>query len=297
MKKIIVIILLLLPFWSSCQNETRDKERIRLLAIENYVDEFVPINRFLKFYVCAYYAMPSDYDEFMSFIKEYKKRDPFFYEWEKREGYDIIKTISNSNLLFAAYQDSVFFYLPDYHVGSSVIGTPFYWLENPDKWYPRYPNRLDYDSWFFPSAYDKKGKYLFDSEFHYRRFEEKIDSISSQYTCRITHEGYFYTGFPEGPQIRQMPYLSIVSFSRTADSVELLSRTASTDSLFIFDANDLTYQPVKDSLPNLCKEYMDETVSVLKKVFEENPDVERITMGLNWYCYKDSTKTIKIEWQ
>ena len=108
MRKAFLILLLFLIF--SCSGCENDKEYIRSLAIENYVDDFHPINWLLRYYARAYYSMPEDLDEFMAFISDCKEKDSFFSEVEKMEGYDVLETISNTKILFASFVDSAFFF-------------------------------------------------------------------------------------------------------------------------------------------------------------------------------------------
>ncbi len=280
MKKISLLLALL--FFVSCSNDMTDKERIRQLATNNFVDEFSPISGLLQYYVRAYYAMPADKKEFLSFVEKYKDADPFFSEIEELIGLDILDTLTKETILFASYDDSIFFYLPNFKVGSSIIGTPFYWIEHPEL-YP--PYKFTYYDEFRPSAYRLNGDYLFETEYNYASLNAAIDSVvSSHYNGIVTYNGYFFDGLSETPHRQQTPYLSIASFSPSTGSLEILSSLLPTDSLQVFSKSQKAYSPIEIPLEELCKDYLDELVTVLNENVKENTEVAKILMGIRWRC-------------
>lgn len=276
--KPLVIFLVLLTACTSQPNEI-----IRQKAIDN--EQYSFLNKIVEYYSRAYYALPPSKKDLYSFVIEWRSIGSSSAIFERYHG-DVFDALLFDRIEFAYFIDSVFIYAPTLALGCRVIGSPFYWLENPDKYDPYKP---DFNEWFQPAAYDKEGNYLFEEEFDYRQITSAIDSIASQYACRITHEGYYYDGLSDKPQRKQVPYMSIVAFTPDNDTIETLSMTKTFDSLFVFDKESLTYQSVNNSLPTLCKDYSDNVVAAIKKIFKKNPILNRIIMGLHWYCNNDST--------
>lgn len=277
MKRVLLFLLILLA--GSCTDKVKDKEEIRQLARDNYVDDFFPINWLLQGYRNAYYAFPADYDEVLAYVVDCKEHEPFLSEVERIDerpgGQDIVDLLSRTKVFYASFGDSVFFYLPDYQVGSCVIGTPFYWLEHPEEY-----DRLDFEGLFQSAAYDENGSYLFSDRFDYERLGRLNDSIASCYDYVVTSEEFRYDGLSDEPLKRQMPYWSIVAFTSEGDSFEILSRVKSTDSLYVGN------RPCTDNLPVCCKEYLDDLQAIIRTAFSENPDAVRIVTGIHWYLGK-----------
>ncbi len=279
MKRIALALLILLVV--SCSDEEKDKEEIRQLARDNYAEDFYPISMLLRWYRSAYYSLPVDYSELLSFVKAAKEHDPFLSEVELIDdrfgGYKILDLLTKYKVYYASFGDSVFFYVPDYQSGSGIIGTQFYLLEHPEKY-----DWEDYDSLFDCSAYDETGAYLFSDKFDYDRFNHLVDSISSRYDYIVTSEEYRMNLFADEPQKRQCLYWSIVSASSTGDSLSFLSRIKSLDSLYVSN------HPCSDPLPILCQDYLDDLQSIFRTAFAENPEAASLVTGINWYCRKDS---------
>ncbi len=278
MKRVLCFLLILLA--GSCTDEVKDREQIRQLARDNYVDDFFPVNWLLQGYRNAYYAFPADYDEFLAYVVDCKEHEPFLSEVElideRLGGYEILDLLTKYKVYYASYGDSVFFYVPDRQGGSGIIGTQFYLLEHPEKY-----DWEDYDSLFDCSAYDETGAYLFSDKFDYDRFNHLVDSISSRYDYIVTSEEYRMNLFADEPQKRQCLYWSIVSASSAGDSLSFLSRIKSPDSLYVSN------HPCSDPLPILCQDYLDDLQSIFRTTFEGNPEAARIVTGIHWYLGKN----------
>lgn len=281
MKKIFLFLAAL--FLVSCSSKMTDKERIRQMAVDNYVSYFSPVSWLLQNYVRAYYTVPADEEEFLSFVKEYKQKDPFFSESQFFEG-DILKALTKETILYAPFEDSIFFYLPKYKSGSSIIGTPFYWANHPEKYH--YPYGNYYYSMIEPSAFRSNGAFLFDSEFNYSALASVNNAVCSHYNSFIYYEGNWLDPISETPHKEQVPYFSIAAYHPSSGSLEILTRILPADSLFIYNKEDKTYKPIDKPLEELCKDYLDEIASALNGIVEGNKDVAKILMEIHW-CSND----------
>ena len=278
MKRITSVLLILLAV--SCSVEVKDKEEIRRLARENYVDEFYPISWLINLYRRANYSSPENYDELLPFVKSAGEHEPFLSEVESFDdrlgGYSMLDLLTRMKVDYASFGDSVFFYVPDRQAGSCIIGTQFYLLEHPEKY-----DKLDYDYLFSCSAYDEKGSYLFSDRFDYGHFNHLIDSISSRYDCIISSVDSRIDLFTGNPRAEHSPYWSIVSVSSAGASLFFLSRIKSSDSLYVCN------HPCPAPLPIFCKDYLDDLQRVFRAVFDENPAADRLVTGINWYWRKE----------
>lgn len=201
--------ILLFPLFLSCVKSTCNQECIRQLAIEHMVDDFYPINWLLRYYARSYYTMPVDFEEFLSFIEDCKEKDPFYSEVEKEVKFDILETITKSKILYASFCDSAFFYLPEYTMGSCVIGTPRFWIESPNL-YPDIKSRYETIP---PSAFDSSGKFIFTMD--YTSLDFFIDNLSGERSKQLLYQ--------EQTKGKMIPLRAIFVYDNRSGSLDISS--------------------------------------------------------------------------
>ena len=258
--------ILLLPLFLSCGKNTCDQDYIRSLAIENMVDDFYPINWLLRYYARAYYTLPTDFDEFLSFVKDCKENDPFFSEVEKVGNYDILETISNSKIRYASFCDSAFFYIPDYNVGSRVIGTPRFWIESPNS-YPELASRYETIP---PSAFDSSGKFIFTLD--YTSLEFFINHLSESQGKQV-----FYQDRTTGETI---PLKAVYVYDNRNDSLVISSTIPSNEYLSTRNTSGKDeYRPVSSNYT--VDHYLHGILAEITAYFTDKPKVSTVYFVAN----------------
>lgn len=265
MRKAFLILLLFLIF--SCSGCENDKEYIRSLAIENYVDDFHPINWLLRYYARAYYSMPEDLDEFMAFISDCKEKDSFFSEVEKMEGYDVLETISNTKILFASFVDSAFFFLPDYEAGSSVIGTPRLYVKESDT----YPESATIYGTTLPSVFSSSGKFIFDSD--YPLIETFFEGLSKEKERQV-----FYQSSVTG---EILPLKAVFVYDKKQGTLSI-SEIPPHNEMFLKDQSMIKgFMPIGPDYT--VDSYLRYILSEVKTFFADKQDVYTVFFTLDFY--------------
>lgn len=281
MKKTFLFLAAL--FLVSCSSKMTDKERIRQMAVENDCISF--LSNAVRGYYLAYYSLPKDFESLLSYLERFKALDTDFKYFEEMNDMSLDQLLS-LKIGFVYYTDSLFLYTetPYNKIGCCIYGHPFYWLAHPEKY-----NYLDYYDLFEPSAYRINGDYLFWVEFDYWTLSAQVDSVYSHYPDIVSYDGYFFNGLTETPQKRKVPYISIVSYNPSSDSLEILTPILPADSLYVFNKADNTFMPIDKPLKDLCKDCLNDILAVLKETAEDNKEVARIMMGIRWYCNDSDT--------
>ena len=276
MNRFLIFLMVFLPL--SCTPQTQG--RIRQKAIENECPSlFTPI---LSFYVKAYYALPKDKETIISFAEKWKAVDTNFVLFENRYGMSLNDLLS-SRIDYAYYTDSAFLFstVNSNRIGCSIIGSPFYWIMHPEEYNPY---KFDFYDQFMPSAFRNNGEYLFEEEFDYDHLSMLINNISLNHSSRIYYDGFYFDGLTETPYRKKMPYMSIVSYCMSTDSITTLTRLLPQDSLFIFNKETESFLQIQNSLTDLCHSYLKDLSLAIKSCQTNNCDVDRIVLGIQWFC-------------
>ncbi|MBQ6073219.1 MAG: hypothetical protein IJJ72_07885 [Bacteroidales bacterium] len=258
MRWFFVVSLLLILL--SCGKNVDDKEYVRSLAIENMVDDFYPINWIIRYYARSYYTMPKDYEELLSFIKDCKENDYYFSEVEKASGYDIIKTISNTKVIYASFNDSAFFYLPDYNMGSCVIGTPCLWLKSP-KTYPELAPRYETIP---PSAFNTSGKFIFNLD--YSSIENYLIHLSEKQGKQI---------FYQNQEMEMIPLKVLFIYDTYTDSLSISSNLPPNE--FLFYRNSIRHEDYRSVGSNFnINHYLQRIAPEIKSFFTDKEEIAKV---------------------
>ena len=266
MKKVFVILAIFCIV--SCSSES--KEEIRKNARE-YQCDIRPLNGMIQFFIHSTYRMPKDYQDFLNFISLWKENDSFFFEMETIEGYSIIDSLTHTDIQFAAYDDSVFFFLPKYHIGSYVIGTPRFWIEHPDAYPTIQCERTD----FLPAAFQNDGNYLFDID--YVQFQKNLDSIQNGYTNRLLYPGEEVDLFFRYPRHKMIPLRVMLKYNALLKELTFCSQIPKQDSLFSVNKS-INNDPTQIHLPidELCRPYFDDVVAIMDSLSKHDTRIDQI---------------------
>lgn len=134
------------------------------------------INNIVEYFTVCQYRTPADFDELCDFVNEWKRNDSDGFSYND----EIIQSFFAGRQMMASFKDSVLIFFPKRKIGCCVYGTPFYWLEHPD----RYPaERMDYNSYFEPSAFNDDNEYLFQID--YSSFKDSVDKFKSAHEYEL----------------------------------------------------------------------------------------------------------------
>lgn len=168
--KYIILFLTIISTASCTIFSNSTCEKARKYRVETEIDDIVEY-----FTICQYRA-PDDFAEIRDFVNDWKRNDPEGFCFSE----DLIKFISTERHLMVSFKDSVFIFFPKRKIGCCVYGTPYYWFEHPD----RYPaERMDYNSYFMPSALNDNDEYLFTID--YSKFEKSVEEFKSNYNYEL----------------------------------------------------------------------------------------------------------------
>ncbi len=275
MIKRIIILIAAVIFATSCSFQP-SKEYIRKTVVKKYPNmEIRPYSGFLRHFAECYFRYPDDMEEFVHFLEKWKENDSFFAVMEQFEECDLIKELNKRTVYYASYVDSAFFLVPSIDAGSSVVGTPQFWQENPGA----YPEII-YRPRFAISGFDSEGEYVFED---YESLRNCFESVRKNYSNRILR-----TGASIEPLSRKvydsLVYLSLIyAYNVDEDSFYLseMIHIPAPDSLFstkgiIADAIPLNMD--NKSIEDYCKEYLYDIQTEVKKYLEGKKTIKKMLM-------------------
>ena len=260
---------------------------VRELAIKNEVF-FTPVNNIIELYSSYHYELPENYNQIIEFLKEWKKQDPdsFWLDYDNTDNTDKIEEMRALAPQGEFYRDSIFLYYQQLNTGVCVYGHPYYWLEHPE----RFPeDRMDYDSFFRPSAFDSDGN--IDFCFNREGLQEKLDEIGRFYKYQFVSENKF-----AGERFRDYyPARVICEFYK--DSQSLVFKTQIPSNLFSLDidAGDVKTS-IEENTMEICSQYFEDITNELKKELIDNPSIDKFILSLNLYYSKmDKPREVMID--
>lgn len=225
---------------------------------------YTGFDNIIEHYSACNYRMPTDMDEICDFMNNLIEKDPVGYGYVK----EFSDYISEHRHLMVSYTDSVFIYFPGEKIGCCTYGSPYYWIEHPEK-YPE--DRLDYNTNFQISAFDKEGHYIYDLD--YSGMTESIDDIERE-PGGLTIMNYQFNNFYK--ERRYMPLLVVLTIN--LDSKTILATSYIPDALYVCGVDSMSVLPYKGNISVDCKDYYREVYERILPFVISNEKVTKINV-------------------